>query len=160
MLEMLRDLVAHKGYADAALLKAVRENGAAKSDPKIRELLHHILLANRFWQCSILEEPFVLELESRESSSFGELVQRFAAVHARESAWLQTATEADLARVLDHPDIPGGRCALSQALMQVCLHSHGHRTQCAKLLRSHGGVLPSTDFIVWLATCPVPAWVT
>jgi uncharacterized damage-inducible protein DinB len=159
MLEMLRDLVAHKGYADAALLKAVGENGAAKSDPEIRELLHHILLANRFWLCSILDVPFVLAHESRESSSLDALVQRYAAVHALESAWLQTAADADLARVLDHPDVPGGRCALSQALMQVCLHSHGHRTQCAKLLRSHGGVPPVTDFIVWLATRPRPAWV-
>jgi hypothetical protein len=82
MLEMLRDLVAHKGYADAALLKAVGENGAAKSDPEIRELLHHILLANRFWLCSILDVPFVLAHESRESSSLDALVQRYAAVHA------------------------------------------------------------------------------
>jgi uncharacterized damage-inducible protein DinB len=158
MLEMLRDLVAHKGYADAALLHAVRENDAAVSDPEIRELLHHVLLANRFWLCSILEVSFVLELESRDSSSFGELVQRYAGVHAREAAWLQAATDADLARMLDHPDIPGGRCARSQAWMQVCLHSHGHRSQCAKLLRNHGGVPPMTDFIVWLATRPVPAW--
>ena len=158
MLEMLRDLVAHKGYANAALLTAIRQNPTAASDPELWELLHHILLANRFWLCSILEVPFVLELESRNSSSFGELVRRYAGVHARESAWRRTATDADLARMLDHPDIPGGRCALPQALMQVCLHSHGHRTQCAKLLRSHGGVPPITDFIVWLATRPAPAW--
>ena len=49
MLEMLRDLVAHKGHANAALLTAVQQNPVATSDPELWELLHHILLANRFW---------------------------------------------------------------------------------------------------------------
>ena len=49
MLEMLRDLVAHKGYADAALLTAIRRSASVASDPEVWELLHHMLLANRFW---------------------------------------------------------------------------------------------------------------
>ena len=52
--------------------------------------------------------------------------------------------------VLEHPLIPGGRCSVAQALMQVCLHSHGHRAQLAKLLRGHEIVPPQSDFIVWL----------
>ena len=54
MLEMMRDLVAHKWHANAALLKAIRENDAAASDPELLALLHHILLANRFWLLSVL----------------------------------------------------------------------------------------------------------
>ncbi len=42
MLEMLRDLVAHKGHANAALLTAIRQNPTAASDPELWELLHHI----------------------------------------------------------------------------------------------------------------------
>jgi hypothetical protein len=42
--------------------------------------------------------------------------------------------------------------------MQVCLHSHGHRSQGAKLLRRHGGVPPPADFILWLATLPQADW--
>jgi hypothetical protein len=49
MLELLRDLIAHKGFANAALLTAVQQNEAAASDPEVCELLQHILLANRFW---------------------------------------------------------------------------------------------------------------
>ena len=39
MLDMLRDLVAHKGHANAALLGAIQQNDAASTDPEVRELL-------------------------------------------------------------------------------------------------------------------------
>ena len=152
MLDMLRDLVAHKGHANDLLLSAIHQYEAAVSDPEITELLHHILIANRFWLLAVMELPFVLEDESRPSSSFDELAQRYRSIHDQESAWLASATDTDLARELRDPLIPGGRCSVSQALMQVCLHSHGHRAQCAKMLRRHGGTPPATDFIVWLAT--------
>ena len=77
MLEMLRDLVAHKGHANAAMLGAIRQNDAAASDPELCELLHHVLIANRFWLLSVLELPFVFEDESRPSGSFGALIQRY-----------------------------------------------------------------------------------
>jgi uncharacterized damage-inducible protein DinB len=154
MLEMLRDLVAHKGHANAALLTAIRENPTAASDPELWELLHHILLANRFWLHTILGLQFVHEDETRPSPSFDALIQRFGTTQAQEATWLETATEGDLARILEDALIPNGRCSVSQALMQVCLHSHGHRAQCAKLLRRHGTVLPPTDFILWLTSHP------
>ncbi|MEP7118173.1 MAG: hypothetical protein ABI880_11365, partial [Acidobacteriota bacterium] len=84
--------------------------------------------------------------------------ERFKGLQAEESAWLATATDADLAGMLDDPLIPGGRCSVAQALMQVCLHSHGHRAQCAKLLRRHGGAPPATEFIAWLASRPAAVW--
>ena len=82
MLEMLRDLVAHKGHANAAVLGAIRQNDAAASDPELSELLHHVLIANRFWLLAVLGLPFVVEYESRPSSSFDELIQRYLQ-HAR-----------------------------------------------------------------------------
>jgi uncharacterized damage-inducible protein DinB len=158
LVEMLRDLVAHKGHANAALLHAIRQNGRAASDPELRELLHHILLANRFWLLAILGLPFVLEDEDRRDPSFGELVQRYGSTQGQESAWLDTATEGDLVRILENALIPNGRCSVAQAFMQVCLHSHGHRAQAAKLLRRHGGVPPATDFILWLTNRPPAEW--
>jgi uncharacterized damage-inducible protein DinB len=150
LLQMLRDLVAHKGHANAALLEAIAQNDAAVADPEVLELLHHILLANRFWLLTVQGLPFVLADESRPSDSIDALVQRYESTHAQESAWLARATEADLTRPLRHALIPNGKCVVSQALMQVCMHSHGHRAQCAKLLRGHGGVPPATDFILWV----------
>ena len=158
MLEMLRDLVAHKGHANAAMLGAIRQNAAAVSDPELGELLHHVLIANRFWLLNVLGLPFVFEDESRPSNSFDALIQRYCGTQEQESTWLAAATEADLARVLEIPFIPGGRCSVAQGVMQVCMHSHGHRAQCAKLFRRHGGVPPMTDFILWLASRPAAEW--
>ena len=154
MLEMLRDLVAHKGHSNSALLAAIRHHPTAASDPELWELLHHILLANRFWLVTTQGFQFVLDDEARPSVSFDALIGRYDAMQAQEAAWLETATEGDLARILEDERIPGGRCSVSQAFVQVCMHSHGHRAQCAKLLRRHGGVPPPTDFILWLTSRP------
>ena len=150
MLRMLQDLVGHKGYANATLLNAIQQNAAAVSDLELVELLHHILLANRFWLLSVLGEPFVMEHESRRAPSFDALVHRYAGTHVQEAAWLDVATAFDLNRTLTSPLIPGGECSVAQAFVQVCMHSHGHRAQAAKLLRRHGGAPPMTDFILWL----------
>ena len=158
MLELLRDLVHHKGHANAALLSAMRQSSAAASDPALWDLLHHMLLANRFWLHTIVGSSFVLDDESQSSASFDALVQRYARTHAEESAWLDAATEADLARVLRNDLIPNGECSVAQAFLQVCLHTHGHRAQCAKHLRRHGGTPPQTDFIAWLVNRADPEW--
>lgn len=158
MLQMLRDLIAHNGHANAALLGAIRQNDAAVADAELWDLLHHILVANRFWLLTILGLPFAFEEESHPSASFDVLTQRYARAHEQQSAWIEAATEADLSTVLESTLIPGGSCSVGQAFMQVCLHSHGHRAQCAKLLRRHAGAPPVTDFILWLATRPAPEW--
>jgi uncharacterized damage-inducible protein DinB len=158
MREMLQDLMDHKGYANAALLSAIQQNAAASSDPELWELLHHILLANRFWLLTVLGLPFVLEDESRPAASFDAIIQRYARTQAQEAGWLDSATEVDLERTLKSPLIPSGECSVAQAFMQVCLHSHGHRAQAAKLLRRHGGTPPANDFIQWLTNRPGPEW--
>ena len=152
MLEMLRDLVAHKGYANAALLRAIAQNAAAASNPELWDLLHHVLLANRFWLLAVTGQPFAHEEEARISASFDALIERDGRMHAQETAWLAAATEMDLTRMLEDARIPHGRCSVAQAFVQVCLHSQGHRAQAATMLRRHGSVPPPTDFIVWLAT--------
>ena len=158
MLETLRDLIAHNGYANAAILSAIRQNDAATADAEVSELLHHILLANRFWVLSVLGLPFVFEEESRPSSSFDLLIKRYRQTHEQQSGWLATAAPVDIARELVSTVVPGGRCSVAQAFLQVCLHSHGHRAQCAKLLRRHGETPPGTDFILWLEHRPAPEW--
>src|SRR5262249_20799073 len=122
------------------------------------ELLHHILLANRFWLLAVLGLPFVHEDEALASPSLDALLQRYASTQAQEAAWLETATERDLARALEGPLIPSGKCSISQSFIQVCLHSHGHRAECAKLLRQHGSVPPPTDFILWLSSRARAEW--
>ena len=65
MLALLRDLVAHKGHANAALLSSVHQSPVAAADPDVCQLLHHVLVANRFWTLSILGLPFNAEEEER-----------------------------------------------------------------------------------------------
>jgi uncharacterized damage-inducible protein DinB len=153
---MLRDLIAHKGHANAALLTAIRENAAAASDPELCELLRHMLIANRFWLLTVLGLPFVLDDESRAANSIDAVIDQYCRTQVQEADWVATVADADLARVLKNPHIPGGQCTVVQALMQVCMHSHGHRAQCAKLFRKHGGVPPPTDFILWLSSRQPP----
>jgi len=158
MLSLLSDLIAHKGHANAAMLAAIRSQPAAMVDFELWELLHHILLANRFWLLTVVGAPFDPEPEARRSSSFDDLVRRYASSQAEEAAWIAGATDEDLARVLEHAMIPGGRCSVAEAILQVCLHTHGHRSQAAKLLRRHGGLPPMTDFIAWLPERPRAEW--
>ena len=103
-------------------------------------------------------EPFVAEVETRVPETFDPLVASFRATHERETAWVAAATDAVLSQTLESAHIPGGRCLVSDALLQVCLHSQGHRAQCAKMLRALGGTPPQTDFIVWRVDRRVPAW--
>ena len=158
MLAMLRNLDAHKGYANASLLSSVQRSPAAATDPEVGELLHHVLVANRFWVLSILGLPFEAEGEVRLSRALAALVDGFRRTHELESAWIEQASEAGLSQTIEGPLIPGGRCTAAEAMMQVCMHSHGHRAQCAKLLRKHGVVPPPTDFIVWLVDRTPAEW--
>lgn len=158
MLDMLRDLVAHKGYANASLLSSVQRSNEAAQDREVCELLHHVLISNRFWTSSILGLPFNVEDEVRSSRTLGELVDGFRSTQDLETAWLERATEADLQGTIEDPRIPGGRRTVAEAVMQVALHSHGHRAQCAKLLRRHGVTPPSTDFILWVGTRDKAEW--
>ena len=158
MLGMLRDLVQHKAWASAALLSAIRQSDAASDDEALRTLLHHIILANRFWLFSCLSRPFVVEGESQVPGSLAAVADLFQATHDLEADWISRAGESDMAHRLEGPLIPGGSCSIAHAYLQVCLHSQGHRSQCATRLRSLGGQPPVTDFIVWLTNRPSPQW--
>lgn len=152
------DLIAHKGYADAELLKAIRQHPTASTDVALRTLLHHLLVSNRFWLLSIMGEAFHADVETRVPDSLDALIASFRDTHARELEWLSRSTADAFSKTLESPLIPGGRCAVSDALLQVCLHSQGHRAQCAKMLRALGGVPPATDFILWLVDRRSPSW--
>jgi uncharacterized damage-inducible protein DinB len=43
-------------------------------------------------------------------------------------------------------------------MMQVVMHSQGHRSQCATRLRQLGGTPPAMDFVLWLKERPEPEW--
>ncbi|MGD1090943.1 MAG: DinB family protein [Bryobacteraceae bacterium] len=158
MLDLLQDLVRHKGYANAALLRSVRGHEKAAEDKELRELLHHVILANRFWLSLILGRVFVLEVESRTPDSIGDVAAQYKETHAQELEWISKLHEPDLDRRLETPFLPGRTFSVAQAVTQVCMHSHGHRAQCAAMLRQLGVTPPATDFIAWLAERREAEW--
>jgi uncharacterized damage-inducible protein DinB len=157
MLQTMRDLMAHKEHANTVMLEAILEHPEASRDPELLELLHHVLVSNRFWTLTCLGLPFDRAQETIRPATLDALIEKYETTQRDENAWMARATESDLARTLDSPLIPGARCTVAQALLQVCMHSQGHRAQCAKMLRRLGGTPPMTDFILWLANRPVPA---
>jgi uncharacterized damage-inducible protein DinB len=158
MLNLLNDLVHHKGYANAALLRSIRGHQPAAADKELRALLHHIIVADRFWLSLILARVFVLEVESRTPESLEDVSEQCRQTHTEELEWLSTLRDPDLERGLETPFIPGRSISVAQAMTQVCMHSQGHRTQCAARLRLLGGTPPATDFITWLAERPAAEW--
>jgi uncharacterized damage-inducible protein DinB len=158
MLDLLHDLVRHKGYANAALLKAIRGHEPAAQDQELRKLLHHIILANRFWFSLSVARPFSRDEESRVPESLKAIAARYRETHAQELEWVSQLREPDLARTVETPFIAGHQFSVAQAAMQVCMHSHGHRAQCATRLRLLGGTPPAMDFVQWLKERPDPDW--
>lgn len=158
MLAMLHDLVQHKWTANASLLKAIGQHEKAAQDGELRRLLHHILLANRFWLWLSLGRHFAFEEESRVPQSLDVVARQYRETHRQELEWMSQLTEADLSRRLETRFIPGATFSVAEGTMQVCMHSHGHRAQCATRLRALGGTPPMMDFILWLKDRPAPDW--
>jgi uncharacterized damage-inducible protein DinB len=158
MIDLLQDLVRHKGYANAALLRTICQHETAAQDLELRKLLHHILLANRFWFSLILDHPFSRDEESPIPESLEEITTRYRETHGEELEWVSQIRESDLARMLETSSLPGHQFSVAQVTMQVCMHSHGHRAQCATRLRLLGGAPPVLDFVHWLKMRPAPDW--
>jgi uncharacterized damage-inducible protein DinB len=158
MLVILQDLIYHKWYANASLIKAIRGHEAAAQDAELRKTLHHILVANRYWLLLSLGLPFVIEEESRAPESLEAIAAQYRGTHEQEMKWISQVQEPDLALILESSFLPGHSCSVAQALMQVCLHSQGHRAQCATRLRLLGGTPPTLDFILWLKERAAPDW--
>lgn len=155
---MIEDLVRHKWHSNAALLSAIRQNEAAAHDDELRKLLHHILIANRYWLSRMNQTEFDRDAESRTCENIDDLTARYRQTEAEEMQCLSVASQEDFDRLLQIPALPGQDIAVADAILQVTMHSHGHRAQCATRLRSLGGTPPSTDFVLWLKDRPAPEW--
>lgn len=159
MIAMVRELFHHQAHADASMLMAIKSHDVASNDDELRKLSHHILIAHRYWLHLGQGLPFSVEAESILPDTLQELIARFQATHQQEGVWLDQLTEADMARVMESPYFPDRQVTLGQALTQVCLHSQGHRAQCAARFRTLGGEPPPTDYILWVKDRPSPVWV-
>lgn len=150
MLTMISELIHHKWWANHNLLRSVEQHAHAADDLELRKLLHHILVANRYWLLLTLGQPFVDEVEKRLPESHSAVKAQFAATEQLEMTWLASTTQSDLARRIQPRALPDITITVAQAMLQVSLHSHGHRSQCATRLRTLGGTPPPMDFVLWV----------
>ena len=158
LLPVVRDLVEHKNYANAMLLGAIGAHEQASADTELRNLLHHIILANWFWLSLFLNETFDVSAESQCPHSLKDIAALYRQTHDRELEWMSRINDSEFERTLVTPFFPDRTFSLAEAVMQVCLHSHGHRAQCATRLRALGGEPPPLDFILWLKDRPRADW--
>lgn len=155
---ILEDLVRHKWWADAAMLRAIHANPAAANDEELRKRLHHMLFSNRYWIRLVTGKPFQREAEGRVPDTLAEVTGRFEQTQQEEAEWLAGATADDLDCALEAAALPGQKILVFEILMQIALHTQGHRAQCATRLRALGGTPPTLDFVIWSKERPEPEW--
>lgn len=157
MLDMMRMLYAHQASADSAILTAIANHPVATQDDTLRKTLHHMVLVQRFYLSVFLDRPFDVAAETQVPATLAEVGKLFRASHAEQLALIERTQQADLAQPFETPFIPGARFTLSEAHMQVVMHSQHHRGQCCTRLRALGGDPPVLDFVIWLKDRPA-AW--
>ncbi len=150
-LAVMRDLVRHKWWANAALVGAIAKGEATASDPDLLTLLDHILVADRFWFATSRGESFGRTEAEHKSGSLAEVVARYRSTQEAQEAWAERLSESDLDRPLESAFISGRRFTLAEAITQVALHSQGHRAQMQAALRRKGVTPPTLDFILWVS---------
>ncbi len=151
MLLVIEELIRHKWWANSGLLRAIEQHPAAAEDEELRKMLNHILFSNRFWLLTILGQPFDREREMRTPADLAEIIDRFSETEHLESDWLSHSDESELERTLaTRSSRLGIDVSVRQAILQICLHTQGHRPQCAARLRALGGTPPGTDYVLWV----------
>lgn len=148
MMTMIDQLIRHKWWANSGLLRAIEQHQPAAEDEELRKLLHHILVANRYWLLLILGKPFLDEEEKHVPETFEKILDRFNQTERVEMDWLSRLGAPDLDCLLQPRALPGVHISVAQAVVQVSLHSHGHRAQCATRLRALGGTPTPMDFVL------------
>ncbi len=151
MLSTIEELIRHKWWANSGMMRAVEQHPPAAEDEELRKMLHHILVSNRFWLFAILGRPFDRKDEMQVPANLAGVVERFKETERLEADWLSKVSEPDLERTLEtRSSRLGIDVSVRQALLQICMHTQGHRSQCATRLRALGGTPPGVDYVLWI----------
>lgn len=151
MLSIIEELMRHKWWANENLLRAIEQHPTASEDEELRKMLHHILVSNRFWLFAILGRSFVREDEMQIPGDLAGIIERFKETERLESDWLSKASQPGLERTLEtRSSRLGIDVSVKQAILQICMHTQGHRAQCATRLRALSGTPPGMDYVLWI----------
>jgi uncharacterized damage-inducible protein DinB len=158
MLPMIRDLFAHQAWADAEMWRYLDATPAAHSDKKVFELLGHAHAVQRYFLSVVQGEPITRELLAKELP-LPELRDSYRQYHEQVGRYLPKMRESHLNDVVVVPWFPDYQPKVSEALIQVVMHTQHHRAQIATLLRQLGGNPKPMDYIIWTSkNRPEPQW--
>lgn len=149
MIGPLKDLLGHQAWADAVFFRAWEAAGVP-GDQEVRTRMdHQIATQEAFLQ--VLKGDAVT-LPERPLPEFHELKVRCESAHQVLRALGRGLDEPSLARTVRVPWFPDPPCVItvSEALLQVCLHSQHHRAQNMTRLKALGAAAKNVDYIIWL----------
>lgn len=155
----LLDLAAHLAWADAVAFHAVAKVPAALEASDVLERLDHAATVGLFFGQLLRAEPLGPPPEG--APAFEVIRAKAKAAAEGLYAWVEGASEADLARQLTVPWFPDPPCVVTaaQALTQALMHAQHHRGQTMTRLKQLGGRSVNVDYIVWLwKGRPEPRW--
>jgi len=145
MIEYLRRQFAYDAWANLEVLAALAV--VERASPRPRQLLAHILSAQRLWLERIRNQPqslpvwpdFTLDQCRTQGAEMAQLWKEYAA----------SLTPGDLSRQVSYLNTKGQpwTSTVQDILTHVLLHSAYHRGQIASATRSAGEQPASTDFI-------------
>src|SRR5512133_102586 len=149
MTGLLKDLLGHQAWADAMFFHAWGKS-AAREDLELRTRTGHFVET----QGAFLEvlKGGAVTLDEQPLLEFEALKARCRANHEAFRALGRGLDEAALARIVRVPWFPDPPCLVSvtEALVQVCLHTQHHRAQNMTRLKALGTEPKNVDYIIWL----------
>ena len=158
MVGPLKDLLSHQAWADALFFRAW-QGSSVQEDEDLRTRTDHLVSTQEAF-LQVLKGDEVAWPE-RPLPGFRELRQRCEANHEVFGALGRGLDQAALTRVVRVPWFPDPPClvSVSDALLQVCLHTQHHRGQNMTRLKALGAAPRNVDYIIWLwKQKPEPRW--
>lgn len=158
MLPLIRDLHGYQAWADAESFRLVLATPAAKTDPKVLQLLKHIHDVQRFFFLSVQGEPPSQE-EFMQEKSLEELLESVRKIHRLTDSYLPKLRESRLRDKIEVPWFKDFQPTCQDALIQAVMHSQSHRGQLLTHLRALGAEIKPLDYIIWAMNGrPAPEW--
>jgi uncharacterized damage-inducible protein DinB len=158
MIGPMKDLLNHQAWADAVFFGAWAASWALEDQDLRTRTDHMVMVQEAFLQ--VLKGQ-VAPFTDHPLPDFPELKAHCEAAHEVFKALGQNLDEASMAHPVHVPWFPDPPCVIpvSDALLQVCLHSQHHRGQCMARLRALGAEAKNVDYIIWLwKKKPEPRW--
>ncbi len=150
MLTFLRDLMAHGEWANAVFFHAWGQSPARDHEELRRRLDHLVGVQQGFLSILRGDPPGVPK--GGPPRTFDELKARAQTGHAGMNDFTATLDNEGLSRPVRIHWFPDPPCIItvSEALVQVAMHSQHHRGQCMTRLKDFGGEPKDVDWIIWL----------